>query len=65
MKGSGARLTGTVLMTGSRIQDELFAPGSSSRAKYAALVVGRTGLGALVRHEVVVMLSQGRAGASE
>ena len=33
-------------MTGSnspKAQDQLFAPGTSSRAKYAALVVGRPG----------------------
>lgn len=46
-----------------RAQDQLFAPGTSSRAKYAALVVGRPGLGALLRHEMVVGLAQARAGA--
>ena len=50
-------------MAGSKIQDELFAAGTSSRAKYAALVVGRPGLGALVAYELVVMLAQARAGA--
>lgn len=46
-----------------RAQDELFAAGRSSRDKYAELVVGRRGLGALVKHELVVMLAQARAGA--
>jgi acetyltransferase-like isoleucine patch superfamily enzyme len=46
-----------------RAQDQLFAPGRSSRAKYAALVVGRPGLGALLRHELVVGLAQARVGA--
>jgi acetyltransferase-like isoleucine patch superfamily enzyme len=44
-------------------QDQLFAPGKSSRAKYADLVVGRAGLGALLKHELIVMLAQARAGA--
>lgn len=46
-----------------RAQDELFAQGRSSRDKYAALVVGRPGLAALVRHEAVVSIAQARAGA--
>lgn len=46
-----------------RAQDELFAPGRSSRAKYAALIVGRSGWGSLVRHELVVTVAQARAGA--
>ena len=46
-----------------RVQDELFKPGTSSRAKYAELVVGRPGIGALFRHEFVVTVSQARAGA--
>ena len=46
-----------------KAQDQLFAPGASSGAKYAALVVGRTGLGALLKHELVVMVAQARAGA--
>jgi acetyltransferase-like isoleucine patch superfamily enzyme len=50
-------------MAGSKIQDQLFAAGKSSRAKYAELVVGRPGLGALVTYELVVMIAQARAGA--
>ena len=46
-----------------KAQEQLFAPGTSSRAKYAALVVGRPGLGALLKHELVVMLAQARPGA--
>jgi acetyltransferase-like isoleucine patch superfamily enzyme len=49
-------------MPGSRIQDELFSS-RSARDKYASLVVGRTGLGALLRYEFVVALAQSRAGA--
>ncbi len=48
---------------GSRIQDELSAPGRSSRAKYADLVIGRPGLGALIKHELVVLAAQGVPGA--
>ena len=35
-----------------KAQEQLFAPGTSSRAKYAALVVGRPGLGALLKYEL-------------
>jgi len=53
-----------VTTTGSdKIQDQLFAPGSSSRAKYAALVVGRPGLGALLKYELIVMFAQSFPGA--
>jgi len=46
-----------------RAQDQLFERGSSARDKYARLVVGRTGLGALLKHEAVVMCSQHVPGA--
>jgi acetyltransferase-like isoleucine patch superfamily enzyme len=46
-----------------KAQDQLFAPGKSSRAKYAELVVGRAGLGALLKHELIVSLAQARVGA--
>jgi acetyltransferase-like isoleucine patch superfamily enzyme len=44
-------------------QDQLFAPRRSSREKYTELVVGQPGIGALIRHEVVVSIAQARAGA--
>ena len=47
----------------SRAQDDLFQPGVSARAKYQALVVGRPGLAALLRHELVTTIAQPRAGA--
>ncbi len=47
-----------------RAQDDLFQPGLSARAKYQALVVGRPGLGALVRHELVTMAAQAMPGAA-
>jgi acetyltransferase-like isoleucine patch superfamily enzyme len=50
-------------MAGSNIQTQLSDPGRSSRAKYSALVVGRPGLGALLKYELVVTLAQSRAGA--
>jgi acetyltransferase-like isoleucine patch superfamily enzyme len=50
-------------MAGSNIQTQLSDPGRSSRAKYSALVVGRPGLGALLKYELVVMIAQSRAGA--
>jgi acetyltransferase-like isoleucine patch superfamily enzyme len=46
-----------------KAQEQLFAPGTSARNKYASLVVGQPGLGALLKYELVVMLSQARAGA--
>jgi acetyltransferase-like isoleucine patch superfamily enzyme len=46
-----------------RAQEQLFAPGQSSRAKYAELVVGRRGLGPLLKHELIITLTQARAGA--
>jgi acetyltransferase-like isoleucine patch superfamily enzyme len=53
-------------MTGSDIpkaEEQLFAAGTSSRAKYAALVVGRPGWGALLKHELVTIVAQARTGA--
>jgi acetyltransferase-like isoleucine patch superfamily enzyme len=46
-----------------KAQEQLFAPGVSARQKYAALVVGQPGLGALLKYELVVMVAQARAGA--
>ena len=46
-----------------RAQDQLFAAGTSSRAKYASLVVGRPGLGALLKYELVVTFAQSWPGA--
>jgi len=46
-----------------RAQDQLFDGRSSAREKYARLVVGRPGLGALLKHEAVVMCSQHVPGA--
>jgi acetyltransferase-like isoleucine patch superfamily enzyme len=47
-----------------RAQDQLFAPGKSSRQKYVDLVVGRPGIGALIKYELIVMLAQARSGAA-
>jgi acetyltransferase-like isoleucine patch superfamily enzyme len=46
-----------------RAQDQLFDRGSSAREKYAKLVVGKTGLAALLKHEAVIMCSQHVPGA--
>ena len=46
-----------------RAQDELFDTRRSARRKYADLIVGRPGLGALLKHEAVVLLSQQVPGA--
>jgi acetyltransferase-like isoleucine patch superfamily enzyme len=46
-----------------RAQDELLAPGTSARQKYARLVVGRDGWGALVAYEFVQLTAQWVPGA--
>jgi acetyltransferase-like isoleucine patch superfamily enzyme len=46
-----------------KAQEQLFAPGKSSRAKYAELVVGRSGFGALLKYELIVTLAQSWPGA--
>lgn len=46
-----------------RVQDELSRTGVSAREKYAALIVGKPGWDALIKHELVVMLSQCVPGA--
>jgi acetyltransferase-like isoleucine patch superfamily enzyme len=46
-----------------RAQDQLFDARQSARAKYAALVVGRPGWGALLHHELVTLLAQPVPGA--
>jgi acetyltransferase-like isoleucine patch superfamily enzyme len=49
--------------TSDKAQEQLFAPGRSAREKYAAMVVGRSGLAALFKHELVVLLAQACPGA--
>ena len=46
-----------------KAQEQIFAAGTSASEKYAALIVGRRGLGALLKYELVVMLSQACPGA--
>ena len=46
-----------------RAQDQLFDERQSARQKYAALVVGRPGWGALIKHELVILLAQNVPGA--
>ena len=46
-----------------KAQEQLFAPGTSSRTKYAALVVGRPGLGPLLKYELIVTFAQSWPGA--
>ncbi len=46
-----------------KAQEQLFAAGTSAREKYASLVVGRRGLGSLLKYESIVMLSQACPGA--
>jgi acetyltransferase-like isoleucine patch superfamily enzyme len=46
-----------------RAQDQLFSEGSSARAKYSTLVVGRPGWGALLHYEIVQLISQNLPGA--
>src|SRR5258705_7862156 len=46
-----------------RVQEQLFEAGKSARTKYIEVVVGRPGIGALLKYELVVTLAQPRAGA--
>lgn len=46
-----------------RAQDQLFDTRQSARQKYAALVVGHSGWGALFKHEAVTLLAQNVPGA--
>ena len=46
-----------------RAQEQLFNSRQTAREKYAALVVGRAGWGALIHHEVVTLCSQHVPGA--
>src|SRR5512141_1724399 len=46
-----------------RVQDQLADRRLSARQKYASLVVGRPGLGALIRYELTVLLAQSAPGA--
>ena len=46
-----------------RAQQDLFGASESARAKYARLIVGRSGWGALVKYELVQLLSQWVPGA--
>ena len=45
------------------IQEELFEPGRSKAARYAQLVVGRHGLWALIKYEIIVTLCSTLPGA--
>jgi len=46
-----------------RAQDQLFDRRTSARDKYSALVVGRPGWAALLKHELITMASQSMPGA--
>ena len=46
-----------------RAQDQLFDRRTSAREKYAALVVGRPGRAALIKHELITLASQNTPGA--
>jgi acetyltransferase-like isoleucine patch superfamily enzyme len=59
----GATTTGVSKDAIARIQEQLAALGKSPRTKYSDLIVGRPGIGALLKYEFVVTLAQSRAGA--
>lgn len=46
-----------------RAQDQLFKAPGGARAKYSALIVGRPGWGALLRYELITLLTQITPGA--
>jgi acetyltransferase-like isoleucine patch superfamily enzyme len=60
---TGRPPTGASAHAISRVQEQLFEAGKSARAKYTDLVVGRPGIGALLKYELVVTVAQPRAGA--
>jgi acetyltransferase-like isoleucine patch superfamily enzyme len=60
---SGPAATSVAGQAIARVQEQLFAAGKSARTKYTELVVGRPGIGALLKYELVVTLAQPRAGA--
>ena len=51
------------MRTISRAQDELFDAQTSAREKYQRLIVGRPGLAALIRHELITLVAQTVPGA--
>ena len=63
MRGPTGRRPGLVMTDIPRAQDQLFDRRTSARAKYAALVVGRPGWGALIKHELITMVAQSMPGA--
>ncbi|HEY7054967.1 MAG TPA: acyltransferase [Vicinamibacterales bacterium] len=46
-----------------RAQEQLFSTGHSAREKYSSLIVGRPGWGALIKYELVQLVSQNVPGA--
>jgi acetyltransferase-like isoleucine patch superfamily enzyme len=46
-----------------KAQEQLFDTRKSSRQKYAELIIGKPGLGAMIKYELIVMVAQPRAGA--
>jgi acetyltransferase-like isoleucine patch superfamily enzyme len=46
-----------------RAQDQLFRSAGGARAKYSALIVGRPGVGALIKYEIIVLIAQSCPGA--
>jgi acetyltransferase-like isoleucine patch superfamily enzyme len=62
-EGRGASRSAEPSVGIEKAQDQLFAPGRSSRAKYADLVIGRPGVGALLKYELVVSIAQAVPGA--
>jgi len=57
--GSDSRVTRDI----PRAQDQLFREPGGARKKYGALIVGKSGVGALLKYEFVVLLSQNVPGA--
>ena len=60
---TGPPPTGASAPAIARVQEQLFAAGKSARTKYTELVIGRPGIGALLKYEFIVTLAQPRAGA--
>lgn len=59
MSNAGSETPRTI----ARAQDQLFRQPGGALAKYRALIVGRPGLGALIKYELVLLMAQPVAGA--
>ena len=63
MTGPDAQIGATGSPAIPKAQEELFAAGTSAGQKYAKLVIGRPGIGSLIKYELIVTFTQWLPGA--